>query len=602
MKVFRQLWYILDRRERIEGLFLLVFMTLGAGLETVSIGLVLPFIPILNDPSLLLKYTATRKLAFWLGLHQPLQLLMAAGFGLIGAFIFKSVVLIALSRFEFRYIFSIHRRLSKQLMAGYLYAPYTFHLQRNSAELIQAAVESVHRFASAFLIGLVMLLGELLLVTALSILLLIVQPMATLAAIAIIGLPTIVMERAMRRRLTVAGQVASQSFAAVLQWIDQAIGGIKETIVTGRASFFVGRQDYYLGRLTESMRTLTYLSGMPRLLMDTVTVIAVVAIVLIIMMRGQNLQSVLPLLTVFAVAAIRLLPSASRITNSLGQLRYHYSATEIVYKELLETQSYQPQSQRVRAPDLGQPPPSPFRRSLVLENVSFTYPSKSLPAVDGVSMEIAKGDWIALVGLTGAGKTTLIDLILGLFTPTCGRILVDGRDLQDDILGWQCNIGLVPQSIYLMDDTIRRNVAFGLPDEMIDDERVWDSLRAAQIDAFVRALPGGLDAMVGERGDRISGGERQRLGIARALYCNFEVLVIDEGTAHLDNETESSIGRTLKELRGKKTIVTIAHRLALVKDCDRIFFLDTGRIRACGNYSRLLATDPAFRSLAGASG
>jgi ABC-type multidrug transport system fused ATPase/permease subunit len=206
---------------------------------------------------------------------------------------------------------------------------------------------------------------------------------------------------------------------------------------------------------------------------------------------------------------------------------------------------------------------------------------------------------VGLIGPTGAGKTTLVDLMLGLFVPASGRILVDGRDLRDDVAGWQRNIGYVPQDIYLIDDTVRRNVAFGLPDQDIDDEQVWKALRAAQVDGLVRSLPGGLSAVSGERGDRLSGGERQRLGIARALYHNPEVLVVDEGTANLDNETEAAIVRTLAGLRGEKTIIVVAHRLPLVKNCDCVYLLRQGRVRNFGALSELVATDPAFREFAG---
>jgi ATP-binding cassette subfamily C protein len=242
----------------------------------------------------------------------------------------------------------------------------------------------------------------------------------------------------------------------------------------------------------------------------------------------------------------------------------------------------------------------PFQRSLVLEHLFYNYPSMPLPAIHDVAVEIAKGQWIAFIGPTGAGKTTLIDLILGLFVPTSGRILVDGHDLQDDVAGWQRNIGYVPQDIYLLDDTVRRNVAFGLPDSEIDDERVWHALGAAHVDQFVGSLPDRLDTVIGERGGRISGGERQRLGIARALYHDPEVLIIDEGTANLDNETEAAIGRTLAGLRGEKTIVMIAHRLVLVRSCDRVFLLDQGRVQKAGTYSELASMEPAFPDHAGA--
>ena len=238
-------------------------------------------------------------------------------------------------------------------------------------------------------------------------------------------------------------------------------------------------------------------------------------------------------------------------------------------------------------------------RSVVLEHLCYQFPSTTQLAVDDVSIEIPRGHWVAFIGPTGAGKTTLVDLILGLFVPTSGRILVDGRDLRDGVAAWQRNIGYVPQDVYLMDDNVRRNVAFGLPDQEIDDKRVWQALGAAQVEQLVRSLPGGLNAMIGQRGDRLSGGERQRLGLARALYRDPEVLVVDEGTANLDHETEAAIAQTLSGLRGQKTIIVIAHRLALVRNCDQVFLLRQGRVHNSGAYSDLLLTDAAFRQFVG---
>jgi ABC-type multidrug transport system fused ATPase/permease subunit len=323
-----------------------------------------------------------------------------------------------------------------------------------------------------------------------------------------------------------------------------------------------------------------------------------VTIALVILVRGGDMQSLLPVLGMFAVAAIRLMPSTSRIASGLAQLRFLQATTDVLYDELRAIEGNAP------LPVHGTPAqdpasPVPFKQSLVLEHLSYSYPSMPEPAIDDVSLEIPKGYWVGLIGPTGAGKTTLVDLMLGLFVPTSGRILVDGRDLQDDVAGWQRNIGYVPQDIYLIDDTVRRNVAFGLPDRDIDDDKVWKALRAAQVDGLVRSLPGGLDAMSGERGERLSGGERQRLGIARALYRDPEVLVVDEGTANLDNETEAAIVQTLARLRGEKTIIVIAHRLGVVKDCDRVYLLRQGRVRNSGALSELSLTDPAFRELAG---
>jgi ATP-binding cassette subfamily C protein len=593
VNLIRQLWYLLTPREKIEGAFLLGAMALGALFEAVSIGLVVPLVAVLKEPDLLFKVPLIRPLVSALNLREPRQLLVIVGPGLVTVFAIKSGLLMQVYRWLFGYVFKKHIKLSHQLLAGYLCAPYTFHLQRNSAELIRITTRTVEDFTFGFLANLLTLLGEFLVLVAVIILLLFVEPLATLGALMVLAVPAVPMYRSMQHRLGASGRVAEQSLDMMIQWTEQAIGGLKETLVTGRRAFFIDKYDYHIGRFAEAVRSMMFLSLIPRFVIDTLAVSTMVAIAAILLARGQDLLSILPLLGMFAVAAARLMPSVGRIASTLARARFYYPATEVMYQELLGSQKYLVEAQQ-QGSHGDQICPLPFERSLVLEHLSYCYPDMGRPAIDDISLEIPKGHWIALIGPTGAGKTTLANLILGLLVPSSGSILVDGCNLHDNLAGWQRGIGYVPQSVYLMDDTVRRNVAFGSPEEEIDDGRVWQVLQAAHVDRLVRSLPDGLNAMVGQRGDRLSGGERQRLGIARALYRDPEVLVVDEATANLDAATEAAIGDTLAALRGKKTIIAIAHRLQLVRNCDRIYLLTEGRLRNSGTYSELLSSEPAF--------
>jgi ATP-binding cassette subfamily C protein len=573
-------------------------MALAALFEAVSIGLVVPFIAVLKDPGLLLNAAAAQPLLSALDIHRPQVLLIALGLGLAAAFLIKSSYLVLLYRWLFRYVFAMHVALVRQLLTRYLQAPYSFHLQRNSAELIKVTTQTIQRFTTGFLVSLLTVLAEVLVVVALIALLLLISPLATLGAVLALGVPAAVIYRSMQRRLAESGRVVERSMSSLIQWSEQAISGIKETLVMNHTRFFIDHHGYYVRRFADGMRTMMLLSNIPRLVMDTLAVSAMVAIALISLVRGQDLQSLLPVLGMFAVAAIRLMPSASRIASGLAGLRFHYAATEVLYHELRETEM-DDFGQAHPAAERDAPPPLPFERAIVLEHLCYRYPSMSRPAIDDVSLEIPRGHWVGLIGPTGAGKTTLVDLMLGLFVPTAGRILVDGCSLHDNLAGWRRNIGYQPQTVYLIDDSVRRNVAFGLADQEIDDERVWGALRGAQIADLVHSLPDGLDAMIGERGERLSGGERQRLGIARALYRDPDVLVVDEATANLDHATEAAIIDTLTGLRGRKTIIVIAHSLPLVRNCDRIYLLREGRLQNSGTYSDLFAADPAFREFAG---
>jgi ATP-binding cassette subfamily C protein len=599
VKLIRQLWYILSLRELIEGAVLLCAMAVGALLEVIGIGLIIPFIAVLREPQMALNAPFAQPLLSFLQIHDSQELMIALGLGLVGAFAVKSGYLVLLNRWLYGYVFETYIRLARQLLAGYLNAPYSFHLQRNSAEVIKVATQTVQRFTVGFLTGLLVVLGELLVVAALVILLLFVDPLATVGAVLVLGVPTALIYRFIHHRLADSGRVAEHSMSSMIQWTEQSISGVKETLVTGRASFFLDRQCRYVRDLAHSLRSLMFLSAIPRLVIDTLAVTAMVAIALVILARDQDVQSILTVLGVFGMAAMRLMPSATRISNRLAELRFHYAATEVIFNELRATHGERPAAAR-GLPSGPPAAPMPFERSLALEHLSYHYPSMPRPAIDNISLDIPKGHWVGLVGPTGAGKTTLVDLMLGLFVPTSGRILVDGRDLQSDVAGWQRNIGYVPQLVYLIDDTVRRNVAFGLPDSEIDDERVWRALRAARVDQLVRSLPSELDAVIGERGDRLSGGERQRLGIARALFRDPAVLVVDEGTANLDNETEAAVVRTLEALKGEKTIITITHRLSSIRDCDRVYLLWQGQVRNSGAFADLVTLDPAFREFAGA--
>jgi ABC-type multidrug transport system fused ATPase/permease subunit len=599
VKLIRQLWYILSPKERVEGSILLCGMALGALFEAVSIGLVVPFIAVLKDPGLVLNARLAQPVLSALDIRDPQLLLIALGLGLVAAFVAKSGYLVLLYYWLLRYVFQKQITLTERLLTGYMNAPYDFHLRRNSAEMIKATTTTILRFTTGFLVSLLSVLGEFLVIVALVALLILVSPAATVGAVLALGLPTALIYGLTKRRLAESGRVAERSMASMIQWGEQALNGIKETLIMDRAPFFIDRHGDHARQFAASQRSVMFFFTIPRLAIDTLAVGAIVVIALFFVVRGQDTRSLVPVLGMFAVAAMRLMPSASRIASGLTGLRFHYAATEVLYHELQEIQA-SGNARRSGAPAEAARPLL-FDRSLVLEHVSYRYPSMPRPAIDDVSLEIPKGHWIGLIGPTGAGKTTLIDLILGLFAPTSGRILVDGCDLQDDIAGWQRNIGYIPQDIYLMDDTVRRNVGFGLPDQKIDDERVWKALRAAQIDTLVRSLPGELDAMIGERGDRLSGGERQRLGIARALYRDPQILVVDEGTAHLDNETEAAIAHTLAKLKGEKTIIVVSHRLALVRSCDRIYLIRQGQVRNSGAYSDLLSTDSAFREFTGSA-
>lgn len=360
----------------------------------------------------------------------------------------------------------------------------------------------------------------------------------------------------------------------MIKWVNQGLGGVKESRVLGREGYFVDAYRASSAGYARAMRYLATVSQLPRLYLETLVAGGILLLLGVAMARHEGSEVVVPTLALFGAAAFRLLPSVNRIIASITNIRYHESAVEVIHRDM-GLMAGAGAHREADAPGPGGE--LQFAHDIELRDVCFQYPESNVTTLNGVSLVILKGSAVALVGPSGAGKTTLVDVLLGLLQPTSGAVLVDGQDVHAHLRSWQRRIGYIPQVIYLSDDTLRRNVAFGVPDPDIDDEKVWKALESAQLAGLVRAWPDGLTAVVGERGVRLSGGQRQRIGIARALYHDPEVLVLDEATSSLDGATERDIMSAIEALAGNKTLIVIAHRLSTVERCDRTYWIRDGR-------------------------
>ncbi|MFQ5507626.1 MAG: ABC transporter ATP-binding protein, partial [Planctomycetota bacterium] len=383
-------------------------------------------------------------------------------------------------------------------------------------------------------------------------------------------------------------------FGQMIKWVNQGLSGIKEAKVLGIESFFVDAYSENNKGYTSARRTLLTVTEMPRLFFEAVAVGGLLIVVLVMLAQNRDLKSVLPTIAIFAAAAFRLMPAMTRIVKTTNMIKHFRPSFDVVFCDLRRFEGA-----ATREDERGTPPPIPFHSAIELRGLGFRYSPESPPVLEDLDLCVEKNRTVAFVGPSGTGKTTLVDIILGLLPPSEGQVLVDGTDVQENMSAWQRTIGYIPQVIFLMDDTIRRNVAFGVPDDRIDDEDIWRALASAQLDEFARGLPEGLESMVGESGVRLSGGQRQRVGIARALYRDPDVLIFDEATSSLDQETELEINQTLSRLGGNKTILIIAHRLKTVESCDHIFFLKDGLLAASGTFGELLESSPEFRRMAG---
>lgn len=507
-------------------------------------------------------------------------------------FVLRAILLVVQAYVQHRVTLHAGVRVARRLFAGYLSMPYPFHLRRNSSELIRNCHESISILTRDVLHPGIKAVSEGLVTLGVIGVLLWTAPLASVVAVGVLGLTAGILLRIVHPRIEHWGAVHQEQVTRTFKVLQQGLGGIREILVLGRQPTFSRTFEQTKRGLARANYSKTTLSEVPRAAMEAALVIFIVCFFLVaVTTRGTALDAV-PVLGVFAYAAMRLKPSTTVIIRSLNSVRFAGPAVEQLRAELALIDAA---ASTGAATDAN---PLPFEHRLSLEDVAFTYEQARVPALSDVTFGIERGSAIGVVGPTGAGKTTLLDLLLGLLPPTRGRITVDGVDIHEDIAGWRRNLGVVPQSIFLTDDTLRRNIAFGVEDDEIDDAQVLRAVRLAQLEPFLEGLPDGLDTELGERGVRVSGGQRQRIAIARALYWDPAVLVFDEGTSALDNRTEAEFMQALRNLRGTRTIIMVAHRLSTVRDCDQIVVIDQGRVLDVGTYDGLLAESASFRQLA----
>ena len=573
-------------------LFWLCVLAAGTGLlETAGVASVLPFLAVLAQPELAATDPRIAAVVGFFGAtHAPGSLAVLGGLVLVllvATNALSALVALMMLRFANRQ----GHALAVRLFGLYLRQPYTFHLHRHTAELQRNVMSEVHRITVGALApgvqmiarGFVILFLLALLVAADARLALVVGAVLGAGYLAVFGFAQRVLHAAGRENLEAGTLQTMHSY--------EALSGVKEIKLLGRESEIVATFDRLALRAANAQAKAQALATLPRYAVETVAFGFVLVVAIYLLATAGTVEKVLPLLGLYAFAGYRLLPALHQAFDGWAALRYSAPSLDAVLRDL------ELEKQAASAPRDG--PPVGFERALALVDVAYRYPGAADWAVRGLSLEIRKNASVALVGPTGCGKTTVIDLLMGLLPATEGRLAVDGAAIDDaNVVRWQRLVGHVPQQIFLFDDTVARNIAFGLPPERIDLAQVERAARLARLHDFVAGLPQGYQSVVGERGVRISGGERQRIGIARALYHDPELLVLDEATSALDNVTENAVLEALQTLAGRKTVVMVAHRLSTVKGCDLICVMDAGRIVERGSYDELIASSERFRTLA----
>jgi ABC-type multidrug transport system fused ATPase/permease subunit len=533
----------------------------------------------------------------WLGpllrrfpaLRDPAQILWVL-LGLAAFQAVKTVFFLAVGLLHGFWVSKASNELAARLFRAYLDAPYALHLRRNSAELTQNVLTHVLGLYWLFG-GTIGLIADVLTLAGLVVVAGSVTPAASLLVAGGAAVSLGAFLRLSRSRVEAWGRRRHELSVRLMRHVQQGLGGIKELRVLGRERSFY---DSLVADQVEVARidvTSNAMSALPKLGTEAIFGLGVILTVGLAVRSSGDLSTLVPLLGLFTYLGMKAIPTAHSISMALWGIRFHVGMTDAVANDLETLPEPRPDSPRE--------PRLPFRDAIEVEGLCFRYDDAAPPVLRDLSLRIRRGESVGIVGATGAGKTTLVDLILGLHTPSSGEIRIDGSPLERVLRRWQDAIGYVPQSLYLVDDTLRRNIALGVPDARIDEAAVWSALRVAQLERFVAGLPAGLDSAVGERGVRLSGGERQRIAIARALYHDPDVLVFDEATASLDPATERELTEAFDALRGRKTLLVIAHRLSTVERCDRLLLLRNGRIEADGPYSVLVERSEAFRIHAG---
>jgi ATP-binding cassette, subfamily B, bacterial PglK len=509
-------------------------------------------------------------------------------------FLIRAGVVIGQHYLQARLVNNAGARLANHLVRGYLAMPYLEHTRRNSAELVRNAFDSVQHLVTQVMKPAVEVTAEVILVVGLTLLLLVVSPVAVLVALAVLGPAVWLLLKIVQPKLKRLGRESQVSRQGSLLAIQQGLGGFRDIRLLGREDEFARVFARHRGVMSRTQYMRAALSELPRALIETSLVLVIVIVFVTAILAGQGAEAMLSTLGVFAYAGLRLQPSLRKVVSGLNNMRFGQAVLDDLLTDRLHVDELL-RVQRERRTHAGR---AGLQRSIEVRGAAFSYAPEGQPALHDVDLTIRKGEFVGICGPTGGGKSTLIDLITGLLQPTEGAVLVDGEPLGPEPAWWHAHLGVVSQSVFLIDDTLRRNIAFGRPDEEIDEALLDRTVERAQLRDVVAGLPEGLDTVVGERGIRLSGGQRQRVAIARALYREPDVVIFDEGTSALDAATEAALVGALDELKAGRTLISVAHRISTVRNADRIVVVEGGRIAAQGTYDELLEHSELFRSLA----
>lgn len=573
MDILKKINYILDRKQKIIIIGVFIILVIGGWMELLGVSLIFPLINVITDED-------SAKAEWWFqliskitGITEYRALICAIIFGMVFIYIIKNIYIIFMYHVIYKFTYTNRKKLAMRLLHCYVYQDYTFHLNKNMAELQRNIVVDIGQFYGVISDSLY-LLNEVFTSLFIVVYLLTMDVITTVSVSILLGIALVLFFKIQRTRQSRLGAINRESQGMMNKWILQTFSGIKEIKILGREKYFIEQCENYYKQHSDANRKSNIASIMAKPIMESICVSGLLSVIAIRILQGADMTYFISVLAVFAVAAFRMLPSFNRISSYLATIFFQKESVHSVFADIKEAEQYEKNGENL----LPVSNIIDFQDTISFDNVSFKYDGTEKWILDNINLSISKNQSIAIIGASGAGKSTLVDVLLGLLKPDEGHVCVDGKDIHDNISGWNHMLGYIPQSIYLMDDTIRNNIAFGIPEEKISDEKIKKAIEQAQLTDFIRDLEKGIDTEIGDRGVRISGGQRQRIGIARALYNDPQILVFDEATSALDNETEEDLMIAINGLKGTRTMIIIAHRLHTIKDCDQIYLVENGKV------------------------
>ena len=576
MDIIRKMRYILDRKQKIHICFLGVLIFIGGLLETVSVSAVLPIVYVIISPEQAQENKYIRMVMEALAIDSIEGFIVPLLWTLIVMYILKNAFLLFLASEQNRFIAFNRNKLISQVLREFLNRPYEFYLDADIPTVFRLTDSDIPNVFN-ILMSMISLVSEAVVFALLCIVMVVTDWKLLLFLIVVFGVLSLVMIKVLKPQLSRLGEKNQAIQSRIAKWRIQAIYGIKDVKVLHREAFFADNYEHS-GKIGAGYaRRHAVLNNTPRLLIEAVFMTSILIYIILYIQMGNDASTLIPMLTAFGVAAIRMMPSVNRINTYMTDISYFRPCLNYVYENMNINEISRRNNQTLRPADTSKK--LQLRDKIALKGIVYAYPNTDKLIFDHADMVVPYGKSVGIMGPSGAGKSTIVDILLGLLKVREGSITCDGENIFDNYPAWLAQIGYIPQSIYLVDEPVRNNIAFGIADEEIDDSRIWQALEEAQLADFIRGLPEGLDTAIGDRGVRISGGQRQRLGIARALYHNPEILVFDEATSALDNETEAAVMEAINSFHGKKTMVIIAHRLNTIEKCDIIYKVDEGKIQ-----------------------